>query len=267
MVRRVLSHLIVIQHSTRILLKYGVFSVSWKIPETDWLSFLPCAFSMRLLAVRIFIHDRVLCTNNWIKVIEAVLTLLISLLSEQRIFSSNTGLPPLFRVRGQQSYLSHGLWSSNLSQKQIMPSSFRKIRKFLNLPSRSNSDKAIGTISRKHKIQDASSEQSSYLCALAPELVLNIVEYMGPEDLLNFRLVCKDLSQKSLYSFLSTFIETIRTDLSSPGLHKLKALSSCKQLGQYVKDMVITSLNVPNGSLDLWRKRTLDAHQPAITRF
>jgi hypothetical protein len=133
-----------------------------------------------------------------------------------------------------------------------MPSFLRKKWQLFKLSSRSvQTPKANTFILPKHEIQDVL-PQSSNLCALATELVSNIAECLEPKDLLNLRLVCKVIFQKTLHSFGLTCLESIRIDLTSLSLQRLKALTDDEQMGQYVQRLFITSFkDLEGGPWDL----------------
>jgi hypothetical protein len=79
----------------------------------------------------------------------------------------------------------------------------------------------------------------SRLCALSTELIEYIVAKLELDDLCLLRLVCKNLSHKTLHYFGSTYFAYFRTDLSRTSLQKLQQLSRHEQLGHYVRTLLI----------------------------
>ena len=75
-----------------------------------------------------------------------------------------------------------------------------------------------------------------------PTLPIEVVELIAqafePLNLCSLRLVCKQLHQKTLHPFVTSFT-TIRTDLSRKSLQKLQALSENTQLQQHVRTLLI----------------------------
>ena len=82
-------------------------------------------------------------------------------------------------------------------------------------------------------------QPTSRLCALTTELIEYIVAQLELEDLRVLRLVCKNLSHKTLHYFGSTYFAHVRTDLSRTSLQKLQQLSRHEQLGNHVRTLFI----------------------------
>jgi F-box domain len=83
------------------------------------------------------------------------------------------------------------------------------------------------------------SQPTSQFCALSIELIEYIAAELELTDLCLLRLVCKNLSYKTLHYFGSTYFVFVRTDLSRASIQKLKQLSRHDQLGHYVRVLLI----------------------------
>jgi hypothetical protein len=83
------------------------------------------------------------------------------------------------------------------------------------------------------------SQPTSRLCALPAELIEYIAVKLELDDLCLLRLVCKNLSRKTLHYFGSTYFAYVRTDLSRTSLQKLQQLSRHEKLGHHVRTLLI----------------------------
>ncbi|KAL9129284.1 MAG: hypothetical protein Q9217_002231 [Psora testacea] len=82
---------------------------------------------------------------------------------------------------------------------------------------------------------------ASKLPALVVDVIQLIASALEPTDLFSFRLVCKELNQKTLYHFGRTCLKILRTDLSRNSLQELKDFSGNEQLGSCVQTLLIKS--------------------------
>jgi len=79
----------------------------------------------------------------------------------------------------------------------------------------------------------------SRLCTLPIELIEYIAAELDLVDLCLLRLACKNLSQKTLHYFGSTYFAYVLTDLSPISLQKLQQLSLHELLRHYVRTLLI----------------------------
>ncbi|KAJ5281977.1 hypothetical protein N7478_007349 [Penicillium angulare] len=73
--------------------------------------------------------------------------------------------------------------------------------------------------------------------SLAVELVELIADSLDAEDLLEIRLVCRDLQKKTFNHFARRFFSSIKTDLSEESLGRINALSQHEELRSYVQGL------------------------------
>lgn len=83
----------------------------------------------------------------------------------------------------------------------------------------------------------------SRLCALPTGLIDRIAAELEFTDLCLLRLVCKNLSQKTLHYFGFTYFACVRTNLSLTSLQKVQQLSRHEQLSHYVRILLIKGPN------------------------
>ncbi|PMD16333.1 hypothetical protein NA56DRAFT_753194 [Hyaloscypha hepaticicola] len=82
-------------------------------------------------------------------------------------------------------------------------------------------------------------QPTSLLCTLPIELIEYIAAELDLVDLCLLRLACKNLSQKTLHYFGSTYFAYVLTDLSPISLQKLQQLSQHELIGHYVRTLLI----------------------------
>lgn len=91
------------------------------------------------------------------------------------------------------------------------------------------------------RLAQTEKDVAPYIFPLTTELIWDIVEYLEPNDLLNVRVVCKDLHQKTLHCYGLTFLKSVHTDLTPSKIQKLEAVSNNKQMGPYVRKLHMMS--------------------------
>lgn len=79
--------------------------------------------------------------------------------------------------------------------------------------------------------------------SLAVEIVELIACSLDEESLLNFRLSCHAVQQKTFHHFARRFFSTVKTDLSDESLGQLDALSHHRALQPYVHSLAFTIQN------------------------
>ncbi|KAL4959005.1 uncharacterized protein BDV14DRAFT_207163 [Aspergillus stella-maris] len=87
------------------------------------------------------------------------------------------------------------------------------------------------------------SQDSSPLCELPPELLLEIRQYLDVSTLCSLRVTCKFLYACTLHQFGKTYLKTIQSDLSLSSLQRLEGLTRNPRLCPYVHSLDITGGN------------------------
>ncbi|KAF2493703.1 hypothetical protein BU16DRAFT_540272 [Lophium mytilinum] len=81
---------------------------------------------------------------------------------------------------------------------------------------------------------------TAYILDLATEMIQGVCEWLDLDNLKAVRLTCKELRDKSLYHFGTTYFRALRTIVSRRALKNLVAVSS-QDLGSYVQYLSIVS--------------------------
>ncbi|KAJ5691793.1 hypothetical protein N7462_001216 [Penicillium macrosclerotiorum] len=78
---------------------------------------------------------------------------------------------------------------------------------------------------------------------LAVELVELIASFLGGDNLLDLRLVCRKLQKKTFHQFARRYFSSIKTDLSAESLGRIHALSRNQALRPYVHGLAFMLQN------------------------
>ena len=98
---------------------------------------------------------------------------------------------------------------------------------------------------------------SSRLPSLPVEILRLLMNNLEPTNLFALRLVCRELSRKTLHDFVRTYFAIVRTDLTPKSLQRLHDISESENLAQYVKDLRITHFDGALGHGFQWPRHPL----------
>lgn len=96
---------------------------------------------------------------------------------------------------------------------------------------------------------------SSIFCLLATELLEHIASQLDREDILAFRLSCRDVEEKTFHFFCCRFFKYLQTDLSHSSLARINALAKHKQFKQYAQCLEV-SLGTGLGRDIVWERHS-----------